>query len=273
MTQLPSLDDDHHVDPAEVAAFQRDGHVCVRGVATTDEVDSYMPVLRDLAFEHAHEKRPLHERGTYGRAFVQVPNLWRHDDRAARFVLARRFASVAAALLGVDAVRLYRDQALFKEAGGGRTPWHQDQVFWPLDTDKTITMWMPLVDVPSEIGTMTFASGTQKLGALGSLIPSDDSDDVFNQLIEDKGLKLQTHGALCRGDATWHNGWALHSAPDNPTGTLRAVMTVTYFADGARVTAPTSRYQEVDHKAWLAGLAPGELAASPLNPVVWTRED
>ena len=36
-------------------------------------------------------------------------------------------------------VRLYHDQALFKEAGGGITPWHQDQHYWPLDTDRTIT--------------------------------------------------------------------------------------------------------------------------------------
>src|SRR5207249_11996994 len=56
---------------------------------------------------------------------------------------------------------LYHDQALFKEAGGGRTPWHQDMYYWPLDTDRTITMWMPLVDVPAEVGSMLFASGSQ----------------------------------------------------------------------------------------------------------------
>ena len=63
-----------------------------------------------------------------------------------------RFAGVAAALLGVDGVRLYHDQALFKEPGGGPTPWHQDQVYWPLATDRTITMWMPLVDLPDASG-------------------------------------------------------------------------------------------------------------------------
>ena len=45
------------------------------------------------------------------------------------------------------ALCLYHDQALFKEPGGGPTPWHQDQYYWPFDTDKTITMWMPLVEV------------------------------------------------------------------------------------------------------------------------------
>ena len=57
---------------------------------------------------------------------------------------------------------------LVKEASAGvATPWHQDQFYWPLDTDRTITMWMPLVDVPPEIGSMTFVSGSHRLGYLG----------------------------------------------------------------------------------------------------------
>lgn len=36
-----------------------------------------------------------------------------------RFVMARRFAKVAAELMGVDGVRIYHDQALFKEPSGG----------------------------------------------------------------------------------------------------------------------------------------------------------
>ena len=234
-----------------------------------DEVAAYLPILHELAFAHTWEDRPIEERGTYGKAFIQVPNLWRHDARAAQFTLARRFASVAAQLLGVPSVRLYHDQALFKEAGGGRTPWHQDQPYWPLDTNKTVTMWMPLVDVAPEVGTMTFASGSHQLGDLGAYVPSDDSDDVFGKLIDDKGLELHTYGPLKAGDTTWHNGWMLHHAPQNPTGVLRAVMTVIYMADGTRVTEPTSKEQAVDKKYWLPGTDAGDLAATELNPIVW----
>jgi ectoine hydroxylase-related dioxygenase (phytanoyl-CoA dioxygenase family) len=81
-------------------------------------------------------------------------------------VLSKRFARVAATLLDVESVRLYHDQALCKEPGGGRTPWHQDQYYWPLDTDRTITLWMPVVDVPADVGSMTFASGSHRLGDL-----------------------------------------------------------------------------------------------------------
>ena len=46
-------------------------------------------------------------------------------------------------------------------------------------------------------------------------------------------------------------------------------MTVIYFADGARVTRPDNRNRELDLATWLPGLAPGDLAASPINPLLW----
>lgn len=54
--------------------------------------------------------------------------------------------SIIIDLVGVENVRLSHDQALFKEPGGGHTLGHQDKFYWPLDTDKMITIWMPLVD-------------------------------------------------------------------------------------------------------------------------------
>jgi ectoine hydroxylase-related dioxygenase (phytanoyl-CoA dioxygenase family) len=267
----PRLDDEIAVDPSCVAEFAAKGHTVVRGLASPDEIAAYRPAIETATFEHAHDKRPLEERETYGKAFLQAPNLWRRDELVKRFTFSRRFARVAADLLGVDGVRLYHDQALFKEAGGGRTPWHQDQHYWPLDTDRTITMWMPLVDVPPSIGTMTFVSGSHRLGYLGEYSISDESDAAFEAMIAERSLTLDTHGALAAGDATFHAGWMLHSAPPNPTGTLRSVMTIIYFPDGTRVSEPTGPAQAFDLKIWLRGLAPGDLAAGELNPLLWSR--
>ena len=91
-------------------------------------------------------------------------NLWTHDERVRAFVFARRFARAAAELMGVAGVRLYHDQALFKEPGGGITPWHQDQFYWPLDTDAHVTLWMPLVRVTPEMGPMTLRVGLAPAG-------------------------------------------------------------------------------------------------------------
>jgi ectoine hydroxylase-related dioxygenase (phytanoyl-CoA dioxygenase family) len=265
------FDDVVTVEPALATAFQEDGHVCVRRLATAEEVAAVGPAIEAAAARRTSGVAPLEDRDTYGKAFLQAINVWRLDPVAKAFVFGRRFASVAAQLLGVDGVRLYHDQALIKEPRGGHTPWHQDQRYWPLDTDRTVTMWMPLADVGAEVGTMTFASGSHRLGDLAGPVISDDSEAVFDAAVRARGLRPTTHGPLAAGDATFHAGWTLHRAPENPTAEARPVMTVIYFADGARVTEPTDDFQRFDLALWLKGLAPGDVAASDRNALVYTN--
>jgi ectoine hydroxylase-related dioxygenase (phytanoyl-CoA dioxygenase family) len=250
-------------------AFRRDGHVLIPGLASAAEIAVYRPAISAAVDRYNTEMRPLAERDTYGRAFLQIMNLWTRDEGVRRFTLSPRFAKVAADLMGVDGVRLYHDQALYKEPGGGPTPFHQDMYYWPLDTDHTVTMWMPLVDVTEEMGSMKFVSGSHRLGYLGELPISDESETAFRNLIAERDLATRTYGAMRAGDATFHAGWTLHGAPGNPTGTTREVMTVIYMAADARVTEPDNENRENDLRTWLPGLKPGDLAASRLNPLVW----
>lgn len=50
---------------------------------------------------------------------------------------------------------------------------------------------------------------------------------------------------------------------------MRKVMTIIYVDAAMRVAPPAHGAQAVDLEAWFPGLAPGDLAASPLHPVVW----
>lgn len=267
---LPPLDSDYAVPEETITRYREDGHIMLRGVASEAEVRAYRPVIVDAAYRFNTEKRPLGERDTYGKAFLQISNLWEKDAAVAKFTLARRFARIAAELMGVDGVRIYHDQALFKEPGGGHTPWHQDQIYWPLDTNNTITMWMPLVPLVHEVGSMTFASGSHKYGYINKMVISDESHRTLAQFIEGKGLPLVHYGAMAAGDATFHAGWTLHSAPGNPTEATREVMTVIYHAADATIAEPDSNARRNDLARWMPGLAPGDVAASALNPLVYS---
>jgi hypothetical protein len=262
-----SFDRAFEIEPDLVASFGGLGHAVIRGLASVDEISQYKPAIDAATMARRFDHRPLAERDTYGKAFVQSGNVHQHDPIVAEFVLARRFASVAARLLGCDGVRLYHDQALYKEPGGGHTPWHQDQVYWPLDTDDTITMWMPLVDIPSSIGAMTFADESWLDGNLGDITIGDESHEHFTQLVQ--RYELSSYAPLRAGDATFHRGWTLHSAPANSTDVMRGVITVIYFADGARISDPVEPSQNFDHLIWLAGGPPGTLADGPANPLLW----
>ncbi len=269
---LPDLSSDYALQPAQIEELRRDGHVLLREVCSPQELAIYRAAINSAAERHNTETRPLEERDTYGKAFLQIMNLWEQDEAVKKFTLSQRFAKIAAELLGVEGVRIYHDQALFKEPGGGPTPWHQDQYYWPLDTDNTITMWMPLVDVPLEVGSMTFGTKSHELGYLGEFKISDESDKIFDKLIADNNIDLTNYGALQAGDATWHYGWTLHGAPGNPTPKVREVMTIIYIADGARIIDPAGNSNRQDDiERWLPGLKPGDLAASALNPLVYRK--
>jgi ectoine hydroxylase-related dioxygenase (phytanoyl-CoA dioxygenase family) len=270
MTELamPSLSHPYPVAEEDVTGFRRDGHVLLRGVASASEAGAFRPVIRSATMRLSQETRRLEDRDTYSRAFLQVCNLWRQDEDVARFVLAARFAGVAAALLGVERVRLYHDQALFKEPGGGYTPWHQDAMYWPLDGRRCLTMWMPLVDITPAMGGLCFASGSQAAGALSDVHISDASEEHFARLLADGPYPLAEPVAMRAGDASFHNGWTVHKALPNASGTTREVMTVIWFADGLTVHQPDNPAQQGDLAAWLPGLRPGDPAASDANPVL-----
>ena len=268
VTDLPALDAEHALSAEEVEAFRRDGHLTVRGVCTAGEVAAYRTHIASAVQRFNPESRPLEQRDTYGRAFLQVWNLWQRDPAVARFALARRFAKMAADLMGVDGVRVYHDQALFKEPGGGHTPWHQDRYYWPLDTDDTVTLWMPLIDVPAG---MDFATGSHRSADMRGTRISDDSDAYFTRLVAELDMPVTPVGALRAGDATFHDGWMVHRAPSNPEGPMREVMTVIYFADGTRIGPADSDERRTDLERWLPGLHPGDVAASELNPLVYHR--
>ncbi|MBC8102743.1 MAG: phytanoyl-CoA dioxygenase family protein [Cytophagales bacterium] len=270
---LPSLDSPYSLTPDQIAAYQKEGFALLRGVATPDEVTPYREEITNLTMEFARGYKPLDQRDTYGKAFIQLGNVWQRNAVVEKFTQARRFARIAAELMGVDGVRIYHDQALYKEAGGGHTPWHQDQQYWPLDGVPCVTLWMPLVDADESMGTMRFAVGSQRLGYLGPQNISDDSEALFQKMIADKGYTVAAAGAMKAGDATFHDGWTLHGAPGNASpGTTREVMTVIYFADGGKISPPDSLQRESDMAKWFPGLEPGDLAASPLNPLVYHKE-
>ncbi|WP_404388001.1 phytanoyl-CoA dioxygenase family protein [Humibacillus xanthopallidus] len=265
---LPELTTAYPVSDDHVAAYRATGHVRLTQVASAAEAAAYRAPVAAAVERLSTETRPLAERDSYGMAFLQVMNLWRHDPAVERFVKASRFADVAARLLGVPRVRLYHDQALFKEPGGGYTPWHQDAMYWPLDGSRCLTMWMPLVDITPDHGGLAFASRSHVDGPLSDIGISDASEEHFDHLLDERGLVIDEPVAMRAGDASFHSGWTVHKALGNTADRMREVMTVIWFADGLPVLEPANTSQANDLASWLPGLAPGDLAASPANPVI-----
>jgi ectoine hydroxylase-related dioxygenase (phytanoyl-CoA dioxygenase family) len=134
-------------------------------------------------------------------------------------------------------------------------------------------MWMPLVGVTPEMGTLRFATGSHREGYLGDLPISSESEARLDAYVQSRGFPVAECPPMEVGDATFHYGWTLHSAPGNSTNLAREVMTIIWFADGARVTTPDNTSRARDLERWLPGLRPGDVAASSLNPLCWSAEE
>lgn len=266
--ELPDLSNEYPLSDQQISDFHRDGHLYLPGVCSTEEVEAYRTVIKQTAEQNFGETRDLQNRDSYGRAFLQTLNLRLKSEGVKQYVLARRFGGIVARLLGEDAVRIYHDQALFKEPGGARSPLHQDQYYWPLETNQALGMWMPLVDVSLDMGPILFASGSHAEGFAGQYAISDTSQDILEARIEEKQYPIWQQ-AMRAGDATFHLGWTIHGASANKSDAMREAMIVTYYPDGTRVAELSNDSRINDAQVYLGGKQPDELADSDLNTIVY----
>ena len=154
---------------------------------------------------------PMEERTTYEKAFLQVMNLWTKSAIARQFVFGKRLARIAAELMGVDGVRLYHDQALYKEPGGGHTPWHADQYYWPMSNANSVTAWIPLQATPMEMGPLAFAKGSHQFEAGRELGISDESEAKIGRSLKEQNYPINDT-PFDLGEVSFHYGWTFHRA-------------------------------------------------------------
>lgn len=248
--------------------FGRDGFIHLRGVLTPETLQPYADEITAKVLELNTMQLPLSERSMYHKAFLQVTNIWRESDIAGDLVFSPRLARIATELLGTEGVRLYHDQALYKEPGGGITPWHADQYYWPLGSPATVTAWIPFQDTPVEMGPLSFASGSHRFPLFRDLSISDDSERLIQEAMDREQFPyVQRPFAL--GDVSFHSGYTFHRAPPNQSDEARKVMTIIYMDRDITVSEPTNDEQRGDLQAWLPEARIGATPDGPLNPVLF----
>lgn len=264
------IDRPYPVTAQQAAFFRERGYIKVKEVLPADVLARYGEEITRKVRELNTQQLPMEKRDTYQKAFLQVMNLWTRSEVVKTFVFGRRLARLAAELMGVSGVRMYHDQALYKEAGGGITPWHADQYYWPLDTPNTCTAWIPLQAVPLEMGPLAFASGTHHFKFGRDLAISDESERELARVLRERDFPL-VEEPFELGEVSFHYGWTFHRAGANSSQEARRVMTVIYMDADARLAKPRNKNQEADWAQWCPGATIGQVVDTPLNPVLWRK--
>jgi ectoine hydroxylase-related dioxygenase (phytanoyl-CoA dioxygenase family) len=264
------LNQPYKLTQEQIGFYRENKFVKLKNVLNTEVIAHFGEVIKEKVKELNTQDIPLEKRDTYSKAFLQIMNIWTHDDEVKRFVFNRRVAQIATELMGVDGVRIYHDQALFKEPGGGFTPWHADQYYWPLSNDNTVTAWVPLQEVPLEMGPLEFSAKSHLLQQGRQLKISDDSEQVIS-----KKLRLGDFKTIIEpfeaGEVSFHSGWVFHRAGANTTDKMRQVMTMIYMDKDMKLIQPQNENQQADWDTWCPGAKVGEVINSPINPVIYEK--
>ena len=263
------LNTPYALDDQVVERFRADGFVHLKGVLSADVLARYAPELDQLVEARNRLKDvPLEERSLYDQAFLQVMNLWRESELVRELAQSRRLARIAAELMGTRGVRMWHDQALYKEPSGSFTPWHVDQQYWPMASPHSVTAWIPLQAVPIEMGPLCFGRGSHRKRIGRDLEISAESEQQIRAAVKEQKIdEVQEPYAL--GDVSFHLGWTLHRAGPNTTGKLRRVFTIIYMDVDMQLAEPKNKNQQVDWEVWTPSTKIGEVMDDPLNPVLY----
>ena len=267
MIEVSLLSQNHPLTTDQVESYRENGFIQLKKVLTEEVLDYFNGVISEVVMSESAATKPMEARSTYGKAFLQHFNLWPKDERVRYLVFSRRLASIAAQLMEVDGVRLYHDQALFKEPGGGITPWHADQYYWPLESDRTITAWIPLQEVSLEMGPLEFSAGSQAIVEGRELEISDESETQISRRLRVTDFK-HVVSPFDLGDVSFHSGWIFHRAGANTTDKMRKVMTIIYMDKDMKLKEPENDGQRNDWKTWCPRAKVGEVIDTPLNPIL-----
>jgi ectoine hydroxylase-related dioxygenase (phytanoyl-CoA dioxygenase family) len=137
-----------------------------------------------------------------------------------------------------------------------------------LETDKTVTAWIPLQATPLELGPLEFSAASHQIVEGRDLEIGDQSEILIQQKLKVTNFQHVIE-AFDLGEVSFHSGWVFHRAGANTTNEMRKVMTVIYMDKNMLLKNPENKNQINDWNTWCPGATIGEVIDTPLNPVLY----
>jgi ectoine hydroxylase-related dioxygenase (phytanoyl-CoA dioxygenase family) len=262
---------------ADVAAFQRDGAVVLRGLFTASEVARLrLGIEENLAHPSARAK-VASARDDPGW-FIEDFCCWSANAHYRALIFESSLGEAGAQLMQSKAARLYHDHMLVKEPGTRQpTPWHQDQPYYNISGNQNCSFWIPADPVSAE-STLRFVAGSHRgpwlmprsfLDAQARWFPAGTLAELPD--IDADPERYRVLGwALEPGDAVCFHMLTLHASAGVPPGRRRRVFSVRLIGDDIR-HAPRSWQTSPEFPGLAQELAPDAPMAHPQFPLLWPR--
>lgn len=260
--------------PDAVAAYQRDGAVCLRQLLSAGEVATLTRGI-DANLAAPSPRAIVASRPDDPGRFVEDFCNWRANPDYRAIAIDSPLAEAAGLLMQSASVRLYHDHMLTKEPGTRQpTPWHQDQPYYNVDGFQNVSFWIP-VDPVRRPSTLEFVAGSHRgpwlmprtfMDHQARWFPEGSLADLPD--IEASRAQQPILGwALEPGDVVAFHMLALHAAAGVDGSQRRRVFSLRYLGDDA-THAPRRWKTSPDFPGLAEQLPAGAAMDHPLFPLL-----
>ncbi|WP_024301097.1 phytanoyl-CoA dioxygenase family protein [Pseudogulbenkiania sp. MAI-1] len=262
------------ISQEDIAAFQRDGAIVLRGVfrdwvdALRDGFEQVLAAPGPFAIENVRQ-------GEAGRFFEDYCN-WQRIEPFTRFVYDSPAAALAGRLMGARRVQMFHEHILVKEPGTAKpTPWHQDIPYYCVDGAQTASYWIPLDPVRRD-NTLRLVLGSHrwpklvrpKRWATNENFFAGEDDYMEMPDVEDGSHTILTP-ELEPGDAVLFDFRTVHGAAGNQGTGRRRAFSARFLGDDVRFVERPGRTSPPFPGI---GQTTGERLREDWFPVVWSAD-
>jgi phytanoyl-CoA hydroxylase len=232
------------INQSQIDFYQQNGFVVIENFLNIEELSLWRTAVSEAINERDGQKIPgktgkvgeddgINKDSEYlSKVFDQMINLWQTNTKVKELMFDPKIGEMAAKLAGVDGIRIWHDQALFKRPWANPTSWHLDTPFWSFSNRDALSIWVALDDATLENGCLFFIPGSHKLTSFENPGIGKNMDSIFSvypQLVTASSVAAPMKAGSC----SFHNGLTIHGAHANMTAGSRRAMTCAYMPDGS----------------------------------------
>ena len=257
------------ITPEQTAQYQDQGFIVIEDFLDADELERWQIATDEAVAERLASDSRLSNQSDpdsyYSQVFTQCLKLADTHSGMRAIMNDPKLGKVVATLAGVDGIRIWHDQALFKPPFGNPTAWHLDNPYWSFSSKDSISIWVALEDATLGNGCLWYLPGTHKTATYQNAGIGANQADLFKIYFQWREIATVACPAKA-GAAVFHNGLTAHGAGANMTNKPRKAMTCAYMPDGSVFNG----VQNVLPDAYFASLKIGDvLDDGTINPLIY----
>jgi phytanoyl-CoA hydroxylase len=259
------------ISKAQRARYDADGFLVIPDFLNSRELLHWQTTTDTAVRERLESRGSLTNQANaedyYAQVFVQAIKLLETHAGMAELMLDKRLGKAAADLAGVDGIRIWHDQALYKKPYGNPTGWHLDNPYWSFSSRQAISLWVALDDATLKNGCLYYLPGSHKTARFDNAGIGQNISSLFK--VYPEWLKIKSKAAPVKaGSAVFHNGLVAHGAGANMTNGSRRAMTCAYMPDGSLFNGTKNILPDEYFKTLTVG---DLLNNNTTNPLIFSR--